>query len=104
MVYRMSGQEKLTRVEVTDCTAPERIVFEHTSPWKGLEQVVTETYDIRSHGGGVRVVQTIDLSPRGFRGYFVCSYGFCSDSAGDEEPNLHRLKRIIESDKAERED
>ena len=67
-----------------------------------MEQVVTETYEIRSHRGGVQVVQSIDLSRAGIANFCLLIWFVNVSGREMEESNLHRLKQIIEGDKAER--
>ena len=65
MIYRMSGRENQTRVEVTVVQPAQQVVFRHHTTWKSQDQLVEESYEISSHGNGVKVVQTIDLRQAG---------------------------------------
>ena len=97
MIYRMSGRENQSRVEVTVARPSERVAFLHRVAWKSAEQIVEESYEILSRGNGVKVVQTIDLTRAGipwpFRllMWFINRFGWNS-----EPPYLDRLKRLVE--------
>ena len=97
MVYRMSGREKQSRVEVTAARPPRRVVFLHRTAWRSAEQVVEESYEIAPHRHGVKVVQTIDLARAGipwpFRPLIWCLHRF---GQRDEEAYLDRLKCLVE--------
>jgi uncharacterized protein YndB with AHSA1/START domain len=97
MVYRMSGQQRQSWVEVGTCEPPHRLVFEHRLSWEGHEQITQESYKISECRGGVRVVQTIDLNQVGVAWpirafiWFISRFGKTI-----EEPYLERLKRVAE--------
>lgn len=59
VVYRMSGKDTESHVEVTECQPPLRIAFEH---FQGDRQIVEEVYVIEPHSKGSRLLQTIDFS------------------------------------------
>ena len=97
MIYRMSGRENQSRVEVTVARPPERVAFLHRVAGKSGEQIVEESYEISPHGDGVKVVQTIDLTRAGIAWpfrlliWFINRFGFKT-----EESYLDRLRRLVE--------
>jgi uncharacterized protein YndB with AHSA1/START domain len=97
MVYRMSGQQRQSQVEVGASAPPHRVVFEHRLSWRGQEQIAQEAYQISEGRGGVEVIQTIDLKqirmawPLRALLWFVTRFG-----KAVEEPYLERLKRAVE--------
>lgn len=97
MIYRMSGRENQSRVEVTVAQPPARVVFLHRVVWKSSEQTVEECYEIVSRGSGVKVVQTIDLARAGIPWPFRLLIWFINRFGWNtEEPYLDRLKRLVE--------
>src|SRR3954462_4138194 len=48
MIYRMSGRENQSRVEVTIAQPAERVAFLHRVKGKFAEQIVEESYEISS--------------------------------------------------------
>jgi uncharacterized protein YndB with AHSA1/START domain len=65
MIYRMSGRDNTTRVEVSHCQPPRSVVFRHRTQWRGREQISEEKYEIEplAHGAkGVKLTQTLDVS------------------------------------------
>ena len=104
MIYRMSGRENESRVEVAVAQPPFRVVFVHRVAGKAGEQVVEESYEISPRAsGGVEVVQTIDLTAAGIPWpirlliWFINRFG---SSRRGEEPYLDRLKRLAEQEPA----
>jgi hypothetical protein len=97
MIYRMSGRESQSHVEVTVAEPSERVAFLHRVAWKSAEQIVEESYEISPQGDGVKVVQTIDLTRSGipwpFRLliWFINRFGYKSG-----ESYLDRLRRLVE--------
>jgi hypothetical protein len=97
MIYRISGRENQSRVEVTVAQPSEHVVFLHRVTWKSAEQVVEESYEISSRGNGVKVVQTIDLTRAGIPWPFRLLIWFINRFGWNtEEPYLDRLKRRVE--------
>jgi hypothetical protein len=97
MIYRMSGRERQSRVEITDLQPTQRLTFLHRHTWKSSEQIVQESYEISPTGDGVKVVQTIDLSQTGIPWPFRLLIGFIHRFGWNaQEPYLHRLKRLVE--------
>jgi hypothetical protein len=97
MIYRMSGRENQSRVEVTVVEPAKRVVFLHHTTWKSQDQIVEESYEISLHGNGVKVIQAIDLRRAGIPWPFrlliwsIHRFGWSA-----EEPYLDRLKRLVE--------
>ncbi len=97
VIYRMSSRERETQVEVKTSQRPERVVFVHRMERQSKERFVEESYEITPHAGGVKVVQTIDLSHAGFPIllrpliWFIHRFGWSA-----EEPYLDRLKNLLE--------
>jgi uncharacterized protein YndB with AHSA1/START domain len=97
MVYRMSGQENHTRVEVTAADEGERVVFLHRSIWKSVERIVEEEYAITAHGAGVKVVQTIDFSRAGVPWLLrVVIWVITRFGTKVEKPYLWRLRELVD--------
>src|SRR5260221_358984 len=97
MIYRMSGRDRHTLVEVMELQIAQRVVYFHRINGKSAERIVEEAYEISPDGDGVRVVQTIDLTRAGipwllrlFIG-LIHRYGWSA-----EEPYLERLKHLVE--------
>ncbi len=103
MVYRMSGQPRHSWVEVETCDPLCRLVFVHRMNGGLREQVARETYEISPSRGGVRVVQTIDLSqitapwPWRLLLWFICPF------SKSESGYLDALKRVVEQPEAKTE-
>ena len=97
MIYRMSGRDNRSQVEVRECQPSQRIVFLHRIEQQSRLRIVEEAYDIEPHGDGVKVVQTIDLTRAGipwlFRPLIWITQRFGHST---EEPYLERLKDLIE--------
>lgn len=99
MLYRMSGQDRLSRVEVKAVSEPEQLVFEHTLDWKGKTMTTQESYSIDPLRHGVRVTQTIDLSQAGIPWPIRILIGLIHRFGKAQEAEyLKRLKHMIESD------
>jgi hypothetical protein len=97
MIYRMSGRNSQSWVEVRVAQPRERVVFLHRVRHKSVEQVVEESYEISSRGNGVKVVQTIDLTRAGIAWPFRLLIWFINRFGWNtEEPYLERLKRLAE--------
>ncbi len=97
MIYRMSGGENESRVEVTAVRPSQKVVFVHHTTQKLVEQIVEEWYEISPHRIGVKVVQTIHLTRAGIPWPFRLLIWFISRFGWNaEEPYLDRLKRLIE--------
>jgi hypothetical protein len=96
-IYRMSGRDNLTRVEVTVAQPSERVVFVHRMPGKTKDLVVEESYHLTAVGDGVKVVQMIDLSRAGIPWPFrVLMWLIHRFGWSTEEPYLERLRRLVE--------
>ena len=96
MIYRLSGRDRESRVEVVECDPPRRLTLEHRSMWKGREHIVTESCEISDIAYGVTVTTTIDMSralPLWARGliWFISTFG-----KPVAEPGLHKLRRLAE--------
>src|SRR4051812_31941713 len=65
MIYRMSGRDRESKVEVTALEPSQRIVFRHQMTWKSRQQFVEEQYQLEPCNPGVRVTQIIDLRRAG---------------------------------------
>jgi hypothetical protein len=97
MIYRMSGRDSPSRVEVTVAQPSQRVVFLHRVAWKSAEHIVEESYEISPRGSGVKVVQTIDLTRAGIPWPFRLLMWFINRfGRGTEERYLDRLKRLVE--------
>jgi hypothetical protein len=97
MIYRMSGRENQSRVEVTVAQPSECVAFLHRVKWKSAEQIVEESYEISSRGNGVKVVQTINLARAGIPWQFRLLIWFINRFGWNaEQPYLGRLKRLVE--------
>jgi hypothetical protein len=97
MIYRMSGREGQSRVEVTVVLPAQRVVFLHHTAWKSVEQIVEESYEISPHGDGVKVIQTIDLTRAGIPWPFrVLIWLINRFGWNAEEQYLDRLKGLLE--------
>ena len=97
MIYRMSGRDNLSRVEVTVAQPAQRVVFLHRVAGQSAERIVEESYEISPRGNDVKVVQTIDLSRAGIRWPFRLLMWFITRlGRNTEQPYLDRLKRLVE--------
>ena len=97
MVYRMSGKERQTQVEVQRCEPPHHVTFQHRMASNAQEQIAQEAYEISPNRAGVEVVQTIELSriqiawPLRALIWFITRFG-----KSVEKPYLERLKEAVE--------
>lgn len=97
-IYRLSGRDGETEVEVTACQPPNQVTFRHHPA--GMRGYVEESYDLSdlSSAECTRLVQTIDFSHTLIPWYFktlmwlLATFGYST-----EEPYLERLKRIVET-------
>jgi hypothetical protein len=97
MIYRMSGREHQSRVQVRVAQPARHVVFLHRVAGKSSEQIVEESYEIVTRDDGVRVVQTIDLTRAGIPWPFRLLVWFIGRFGRNaEEPYLDRLKRLVE--------
>ena len=102
VLYRVSsGHEELHGVEVRTLLQPSRIVFLH-GPSKNERmrgaQGIEETYELSPQKGGVKVVETIDLTRAGIPWPLrVLLWFFMRFGQDAEEPALKRLKRVVEA-------
>ena len=97
MIYRMSGRENQSRVEVRVARPCHHVVFLHRVAGKSSEQIVEESYEISSQENGVKVVQTIDLTRAGIPWPFRLLIWFINRFGWNAEaPYLDRLKRLVE--------
>jgi hypothetical protein len=97
MIYRMSGRDRESKVEVTALEPSQRIVFRHQMTWKSRQQFVEEQYQLEPCNPGVRVTQIIDLRRAGipcpFRVLIWCIARFGSSA---EPSYLSRLRDLAE--------
>lgn len=101
MIYRMSGKEKMSRVTVTEMRPEEFIAFEHQMEESGVERSVVEGFHITPVYGGVRLVQTIDISKMKMPLWLRMLIWVITRLGKEKEPSyLVRLKKMIESDRA----
>lgn len=100
MIYRMSGKEKLSRVEVTGLVPNQSLVFEHHMDEDGKARTAIEAYTLTPTPNGVKLTQSIDLSrmniPLPIR---VLVWLITRLGKPVERPYLDRLKQMIESDR-----
>jgi len=97
MIYRMSGRDNVSRVEVTESTFPERVVFRHDISIKSKEQTIRESYDLTPLDDGVRIVQTLEMSLAGIPlPLRICMWLVHHVGRDTEEPYLDRLRARME--------
>jgi len=97
MIYRMSGRDKPSRVEIAEAAPAERVVFLHHFGMESFGQTVAVAFGITPHGEGVKVVQTVDLHPTGLPFPIRILLWFIHRVGRDTEmPHLERLRRIVE--------
>ena len=65
MIFRMSGRDRESRVEVSEAFFPERLQLIHRISDQGRERVVTESYALIPAEGGTRVEQLLDFQRAG---------------------------------------
>jgi uncharacterized protein YndB with AHSA1/START domain len=97
MIYRMSGRDRESNVEVIALEPSQRIVFRHQMTWKSRQQFVEEEYRLEPCAGGVRVTQIIDLGRAGIPWPFRALIWFIAHFGHSTEPSyLSRLRELAE--------
>ena len=98
MVYRMSGRDNESDVEVTACDEPRALTYRHTITYKGEQRYVDEHYELTPRDGGVRVSQSIDMSQMGVPLWLRALLWFISTFGKPRGPEpLDDLKRVVEN-------
>ena len=101
-LYRMSGRDRESTVEVIACEPPRRLVLRHTFTTNGRTRVAVESYELIPQDDGSRLEQSVDLSQAGIPAPFRLVFGLIHRfGRSAEEPYLERLRALAEDDPRE---
>ena len=102
MLYRMSGKDNLSHVEVTQVVPNERLVFSHRLKLPKADQQAEESFELTPRRGGTQLTHTINLSNAGIPLPIRILIWFITRLGKDVGQNyLATLKQMIESETAE---
>lgn len=99
MLYRMSGKDNLSQVEVTQVVPNERLVFQHRLALDKGEQQAEEIFELTPERNGTALTHTINLSDTGIPLPFRILIWLIMRFGKDVGPKyLETLKQMIESE------
>ena len=100
MIYRMSGRDHESRVEVVETCFPERVTLTHSYARNGRTFKVAESYRITPVDRGTRLEQTLDMREAGIPFPLRPLVWFLHQFGRDtEQACLDRLRELAEAAK-----
>ncbi|MEM7625210.1 MAG: SRPBCC family protein [Planctomycetota bacterium] len=100
MTYRMMrNRNERHDIEVVACDPPRVVEYRYLTGTQGKTLATVERYDLAPVEGGVRVVQTMDLSEAGISWYFWLLIKIIMRLGESEGPDsLEKLAQVIAED------
>lgn len=99
LIYRMSGRDHDSHVEIPESFFPERVTFAHSFARNGRTCKVTESYRITTVDRGTHVQQTLDMRNAGIPFPLRLLVWFLHRFGRDtEQACLDRLRELAEAE------